>query len=495
MAPDISIRALQADDAPASKRLHKYAKLEGERIFPDEAGLNEMLDAACAGAVGTFGLVALASCAPEPELVGVLTAQWEEAEAGAAGQAGATGTAGAAGARRSCVLLTLVIRADVRGGGVGRALLSALRVRLQEGHPAGPPGGDGLPVRLLTDVAVANEPAVAFFKRQGFRQAGRSNGRSVELTVTARQVLMALAFRGQQAGASTSAPGVQHQRPSMTPFRPRHGPAQPAIRCASSQSPTQGPKFTRSAQEAAEQLLRKAQSFAQEQKLEQRASAAVKQAGEKAGEAAEAAKVAGKRLFVKLDSEYDLTQKSARAAKRAEEAARDIDQQYGVRRRLRSAREYVVRMLPTWQRQLDEFTGTWYGKTAVFAGICLLVSTPIFWSFVNLALLLWWLSIPLSIMLLDYARKQQAQRLQQQEAEEAEAARRAAQNPFAEMFRGAFDARRSAGAAGGRGGRTGGGAGGGGGGRGSFTQDGPVIDAEWTSLDEGGKPKGPGRRR
>lgn len=81
------------------------------------------------------------------------------------------------------------------------------------------------------------------------------------------------------------------------------------------------------------------------------------------------------------------------------------------------------------------------------------------------------LSVPLSFLLIEAVRRQQAERMA-----EAEAAQRAAQNPFADMFK----SRASAGAGGGR-------ASGFGGGMQSSRatrQSGPVIDAEWTSLDD-----------
>ncbi len=167
---------------------------------------------------------------------------------------------------------------------------------------------------------------------------------------------------------------------------------------------------------------------------------------------------------------------------RAEEVARDLDQQYGIRRRFRSTREYVTRMWPVWQQQLDAFTATWYGKAAVFLGICLLVSTPVFWSLMNLLLLLWWLSIPASMFLINYAQRKQAEQFQQQQ--QAEQARRAA-NPFADLFGRAASGAAGAGARTGAG-RGSGSSGGARGGRWAGQQDGPIIDAEWTSIDEDG---------
>lgn len=93
-------------------------------------------------------------------------------------------------------------------------------------------------------------------------------------------------------------------------------------------------------------------------------------------------------------------------------------------------------------------------------------------------LLLWWLSVPVAMLLLNLARERQAQRLQQQQAE-AEAATRRATNPFADLFGGSFSTRgagRRAGAANSRSQHA--------------AQDGPIIDAEWTSIDKGDQTRG-----
>ncbi len=64
---------------------------------------------------------------------------------------------------------------------------------------------------------------------------------------------------------------------------------------------------------------------------------------------------------------------------RVEETARDVDQTYGVRRKTRNALDYLQKNWPAWQRQLDEFASTPFGKAAIVVGIVLVVSTPAFW--------------------------------------------------------------------------------------------------------------------
>lgn len=98
-------------------------------------------------------------------------------------------------------------------------------------------------------------------------------------------------------------------------------------------------------------------------------------------------------------------------------------------------------------------------------------------------LLLWWLTVPLSLLAINAAANQQAEQMRRQQQAEAEAEARRRANPFAEMFR-------DAGAAFGGAAASSGGGGGRGRGSGYVQQDGPVIDAEWTSLDEEGNPRG-----
>lgn len=196
-----------------------------------------------------------------------------------------------------------------------------------------------------------------------------------------------------------------------------------------------------------------------------------KKAQKKAQEAFQEVQEATNRTYVKLDSEYSISDKAAKAARKAEEAAKDLDQKYSVRRKLRSTIETVQRKWPIWQKQFDEFGATWYGKVVIIGGVFLLFSSAFFWKLMNFVLLLWWLSIPLSFFLIEAVRKQQQERMQQ----EAEARQRAA-NPFADMFRQRASSQASGfGASSSSNGRR--------------QQDGPVIEAEWTSIDEGDSPR------
>lgn len=80
--------------------------------------------------------------------MGAVTGQLEQGQAAAGGSAAAT-----------TVLLTLAVHPDVQRQGVGRELLDAL-ITAAEGLGSG---------SVVTDVAGNNQPALEFFKREGFR--------------------------------------------------------------------------------------------------------------------------------------------------------------------------------------------------------------------------------------------------------------------------------------------------------------------------------------
>lgn len=239
-----------------------------------------------------------------------------------------------------------------------------------------------------------------------------------------------------------------------------------------------GPDLGREAERIAREAQRAASRFVEEQQLKERAAKLADSAAQAAAQAGEQLSDSARRTYVKLDAEYQIQDRVSRAARRAEEQLRDVDQTYSVRRRLRNFVEYVQRMLPSWQRQFNQFAATPVGKVAVFTGIVLLASSTVFWRMLNVAIMLWMLSVPLSLVLLDVARRRQAEAAAQAAADAAERQRRS--NPFVDLFRGraAAGGSRSGGAAA-RQPQSGSSS--------SWKQQsGPVIDAEFTSLDDDG---------
>ncbi len=182
-----------------------------------------------------------------------------------------------------------------------------------------------------------------------------------------------------------------------------------------------------------------------------------------------------------LHSEYDLQGKADSASKRVQEATADIDQQWGVRRRIRAAAADVRQRLPTWKRKIGAFSATQEGKAAALVLFVVLLSTGALWSVLNLAWLLWWVSLPVGFLMADQARKEAATAAATAAAE-SEQRRREAASPFASFFGGR--GRGPGGSSARRGGSSGGS-----GGRVYADQDGPVVDAQWVSLDDDGSYK------
>lgn len=67
------------------------------------------------------------------------------------------------------------------------------------------------------------------------------------------------------------------------------------------------------------------------------------------------------------------------AAKRVQETAKDVDQQYGVMRRLRSWALQLQKEWPIWSRKFEDFAATTPGKVVIVSGLFLLMTTPVFW--------------------------------------------------------------------------------------------------------------------
>ncbi len=219
------------------------------------------------------------------------------------------------------------------------------------------------------------------------------------------------------------------------------------------------------------------------------------------------------RTWKNLDAEYELTEKAEASKRRLQETALDVDQTYGVRRRLRRAAEYLRRSVPVWSRAFEEFSSTPVGKVVVVSSFFLLLTTPFFWrvswrmrkqhvvclhdhppcnengvscvhafafntnatmQVLNGLILLWWLALPLASILAVQKAKKAAEA--QAEAIRAEEARR--RDPLGSMFRDAANSVKNAAYA------TPGGDGRKAGSSSSRRSEGPIIDAEWKPLDK-----------
>lgn len=229
-------------------------------------------------------------------------------------------------------------------------------------------------------------------------------------------------------------------------------------------------EFQKSAQGFFNDAGKKVSEFVDESKLGEKASKAASNAQSKLQDIYAEAQDNAQRTYWKLDSEYQLNAKARKARRRVEEAVNSVDQQYSVRNRLRTIREDVQRNWPRWKQQAEEFFATTPGKVLLAVSFGLLLSTGVFWSILNLFFILWWLSIPLSLISLNAAQKQQEEAFRQ--AAEQQARQRQGWGGFPGFGAGfgstqqaSSSSRKSSG-----GGWTKGG--------------GPVIDAEYTVLSD-----------
>jgi hypothetical protein len=149
-----------------------------------------------------------------------------------------------------------------------------------------------------------------------------------------------------------------------------------------------------------------------------------------------------------------------RIKKTVSERVRDIDQEYSVTRRFKSLYDDAKRMAPVWKRQFSAFSSTQLGKatlTLLFVG---LLFSGLLWQLLNVFWLLWWVSVPVSLLLASQGRKA---------AEQQGAGGAASSSQFGQQRWGDFgnssNSRSSS--------RSGYGG-----------SDGPVVDAEWTSIDD-----------
>jgi hypothetical protein len=113
----------------------------------------------------------------------------------------------------------------------------------------------------------------------------------------------------------------------------------------------------------------------------------------------------------------------------------------------------------------------WYGKTTIFLGLALILSSPLFWRLLNIVLLIWWLFIPMGVVLLQATQQKRAQEMAARAAAEAKRRR----NPFASMWRDMQGASTSTSSSS----------------RYTGSASGPVVDAEYVVLDseKGGSSK------
>ncbi|CAL5220568.1 g2606 [Coccomyxa viridis] len=194
-----------------------------------------------------------------------------------------------------------------------------------------------------------------------------------------------------------------------------------------------------------------------------------------------------KRAASGVNSRFDVSGKASRAAHGVKEQAEAVEYKLGLKRKLRIFAEDTQRRLPKWRKQYAAFSKTTAGQAAFFAGLFVLCYTGLLFRLLNLLFILWWLA-PLVILPLLNAASRQASA----QARESQAKRQARQNPFFSAFAQAQQQQQRQRQQQQRGARSpgfGAGGPGSGAGRAGFgsrgaSDEGPVIDVEYSTVDE-----------
>eukprot|EP00798_Chlamydomonas_sp_ICE-L_P010239 gene10239-8156_t len=216
----------------------------------------------------------------------------------------------------------------------------------------------------------------------------------------------------------------------------------------------------------------KVKTWVADNKLDEKAAKAAESVKSAAYEAWDNVSSSARSTYTRLESEYRFEKKVASAGRRVKEAWRDVDQEYGIRRKLGNAQREVQRNWPGWKKNLDAFLETPLGKVAAVAALLTIVQLPIFWSIFNTLFLLWWLAIPVLLLLLSLFGDEAARIVEeQQELEQQEAEMNA--NPFQDIFNTRPQERES----GFKNRWTGG----------ASDDEGPIIDADYVVLDKDDK--------
>lgn len=178
-----------------------------------------------------------------------------------------------------------------------------------------------------------------------------------------------------------------------------------------------------------------------------------------------------------VDERFDVSGKAQQAVEGLKQQADSADKRWQIRNRARRAYKDAERQFPRWKKQYDKFSNTLPGKVAWTAFLVWGFYSGVFFRLLNLVFLLWWLAPIFLLPLAQRANKQaQAEFARQRAAQQARQ-----RNPFA-GFGGNPFASNMGQSAGFRGSQS---ASQGQRSSGSAEQDGPVIDAEWTTIDEG----------
>ncbi|KAK9789931.1 hypothetical protein WJX73_009412 [Symbiochloris irregularis] len=176
-----------------------------------------------------------------------------------------------------------------------------------------------------------------------------------------------------------------------------------------------------------------------------------------------------------VDHKFDLSGKAQKAATKMKEQARAVDSKFGIQYRLRGLGDDLQRQLPKWGKQYSQFSKTSLGQVVTTAFIVYLFASGLAFRLLNILFILWWL-LPIIALPLARRKNQQAQaRAAQQQRQQ--------QSIFNTIFSG-MGAGRNQQQSGGFGRQAASNSYSGKRRDYSNMADGPVIDAEWTTIDD-----------
>jgi hypothetical protein len=255
----------------------------------------------------------------------------------------------------------------------------------------------------------------------------------------------------------------QQQRPAL-PSAPTQKRRRVAIaaRASSNEAPVNA--AARRMAELAAEAQRAAQKYARDSGLDKKAASAAKEAQKVAERAAEEAAQQARTFSMKLEREHALSRRWERLKKRAEETIADADANWGVRRKVRSAVDTAQRRWPALKARANEFFATPAGQAAAVGLLVALVASGALWSLLSLLWVAWWFLIPVNLYMAEKKKGEMRKQAQEQAQQQAQS------SPF-----------------GGAWGRPFGGGGGGGSSGDRYSGSGPVIDAEYTVIEEDDK--------
>lgn len=249
-------------------------------------------------------------------------------------------------------------------------------------------------------------------------------------------------------------------RPVKSNFRS----AVPLPRCQAAHRGTRQ-DFQKDAQNFGNRTQQSAENFWERSNAQEKAQAATSEASKRLRSTFQTVSAGVKQTAGRVNERFDLSGKAQQTADRVKEQLEDVDEKLQFRQKARHTLADVSRQLPQWRRQYSAFSKTLPGKVLFWGLLFWGFRSGLFFRLLNIVSILFWVA---PLIILPFARKfnQRNAARQQQAQQPAQSPFQPGRNPFAGFGRpppeGSINKRQSYG-----------------------QQDGPVIDAEWTTIDEG----------